>query len=206
MPDDGGCHAPDGTGAGDEDVLAEHVEGERRVGGVAEWIEAGKDVGRNGRVAVPDVGDRDAEIFREGAGAVDAHSARVRAEMPAACQAVAAAAAHQVALAGDQVSYFEIMDVAADRSYAAHELMADVHGHGDGLPRPFVPVVDVDIRAADGCFVNLDEHVIDAHLRHGHILQPKPWFRLGLHQRLHGVHVSSPFPLPPLLSKRVGGF
>ena len=39
----GGGHDADGAGAGDEDVFAEHGEGQRGVDGVAEGIEDGGD-------------------------------------------------------------------------------------------------------------------------------------------------------------------
>ena len=45
MTRDGGGHDPDGTGAGDQDILAEDREGERGVHGVAEGIEDGRNLG-----------------------------------------------------------------------------------------------------------------------------------------------------------------
>src|ERR1700679_1303681 len=40
---DGHRHDTYGTGAGDEHILADDVEGERRVRGIAEWIQDGGD-------------------------------------------------------------------------------------------------------------------------------------------------------------------
>ncbi len=53
-------------------------------------------------------------------------------------------------------------DVGADLDDLAHELVADHHRHGDGLLRPGVPVVDVQVGAADAGAVHADQHVVDA--------------------------------------------
>jgi hypothetical protein len=91
-------------------------------------------------------------------------------------------------LARHQIPDLEVVDVAADRGHPAHELVAHVHGHGDGLLRPLVPVIDMHVGAADRGFVDLDEHIVDAHRRDRNLLQPKPLFRPGLDQRFHRVH------------------
>ena len=80
------------------------VEGEGRVDGVAEWVEAGEDFERDVRVAVPDVLLGDGDVFGERAGPVDADAAGVRAEVAAAREAVAAVAADDVALARDDLA------------------------------------------------------------------------------------------------------
>jgi len=49
-------HDPDGAGAGDQHVLAQHGEGKRGVDGVAEGVEDGGDVEGNRFVVAPDVG------------------------------------------------------------------------------------------------------------------------------------------------------
>ena len=74
---------------------------------------------------------------------------RVRAEMAAAGQAVAAASADDVAFAADDVAGLKIGDVGADLDDFADEFVADDHRHGDGLLRPLVPLVDVQVGAAD---------------------------------------------------------
>ena len=74
---------------------------------------------------------------------------RVLAQVPAAGQAIAAAAADDVSLAADDLAGVKILDVRADLDDFADELMADDHRHRDGLLRPGVPFVDVQIGAAD---------------------------------------------------------
>ena len=101
------------------------------------------------RMVAPDVGHRQRDEFGESAGTIHADALVLRAEMPAAGKAVAAAAADHVAFAADDVAGEEVVDVGADRDDLADELVADRHRHRDGLLRPFVPVVDVDVGTAD---------------------------------------------------------
>ena len=64
--------------------------------------------------------------------------------------------------------------------YLANKLVADDHWHGNGLLCPGVPVPDVNIGAADGGAVNLDEDVADSDARLWHILHPESGFRFRL--------------------------
>ena len=73
----------------------------------------------------------------------------VRAEVPPAGHAVAAAAADDVPLAADEVARLEVGDVRADLDDLADELVADDERHRDRLLRPGVPLVDVEVGAAD---------------------------------------------------------
>ena len=153
-------HAADRAGPGDEDVLADEVELEGGVGGVAEGVEAGEDVQRDRGVHGHGVGRRDAEELGEGPGPVDADALRVLAEVPAAGQAVAADPADDVALAVDQVALLEALDGGAHLLDDADELVADHHGRLDRLLGPVVPVVDVDVGAADGGLLDPDQDVV----------------------------------------------
>src|SRR5262249_49597177 len=145
---------------GDQHVLAEHGERQGGVDGVAERVEDGGHVAVDARLVVPDVGDRQGEVLGEGPGAVDADAASGGRQVPGARQAVAAAAADDVPLAADDVAGLEVVHVGAEGDDLADELVADHHGHGDGLPGPVVPLVDVDVGAADAGPVDADEHVV----------------------------------------------
>ena len=63
--------------------VTDQVEGERRVGRVAEGVEAGENVERDIGVAVPDVGYWDADIFCKRTLSVDSYAERIRAQMAA---------------------------------------------------------------------------------------------------------------------------
>ena len=124
-------------------------------------------------------------ILGERAGPIDADALRVLAQMPAAGQAVAAAAADDVPLAADDLADVKIVDVGADLDDLADELVADDHRHGDRLLRPGVPVVDVQVGAADAGAQHLDQHVVDADRRHRHVVEPQAGLGLLLDQGLH---------------------
>ncbi len=97
----------------------------------------------------PDVGFRDHHVLGEGAVALHAHADGVDAHLAAARAAVAADAAHHVALAGYPVAHFDVADVRAHRHHFAVELVAgDQRGLDDAL-RPGVPGLDVEVGAAD---------------------------------------------------------
>ena len=146
---DGHGHDADGAGAGDQHVLAHHVEGERGVRGVAERIEDAGDVVGDRVRQLERVAGGDRQVLGETALAVHAHAHGVAAQVAPAGAAVAAVAAGDVAFARDAVADREAAHFAAHVDDAAEVLVADGHGHRDGLLRPGVPVVDVHVGAAD---------------------------------------------------------
>ena len=98
------AHDADRAGAGDQHVLADEVEGERGVHGIAEGVEDRGDLVGDVVGDGDDVGLGDRDVLGEGAGAVDADAVGVAAEVAAAGAAVAAGAADDVALAGDALA------------------------------------------------------------------------------------------------------
>ena len=114
VADDRRGHDADRPGAGDQHVLAQHVELQGRVDGVAERVEDRLHVAGDVRVVDPDVGHRQRQVLGERPGPVDADALGVLAEVPAAGQAVAAAAADDVPLAADDLADVEVLDVRAD--------------------------------------------------------------------------------------------
>ena len=65
--------------------------------------------------------------------------------------------------------------------------VADHHRHGNCAPRPFVPVVDMDVGAADAGFSHPNENVVGADYWHGLLFEPKAGFRSQFHQGFHEV-------------------
>jgi hypothetical protein len=166
MRRDRGGHAANRAGAGDEHVLADEVVLQRRMHGVAERIEAREHVERDRRIDMHRIGGGDTEVIGKGAVAIHADPAGTLAEMPPAREAVAAPAADDVALAVDQVADPEALHVGADGVDGADELVADDHGRTNRLLGPRVPVVDVDVRPADGGLLHLDADIIGSGFRH----------------------------------------
>jgi hypothetical protein len=169
-------HDADRACTSDENVFAEDGKGERGVNGVAERIEDGGDLMRDaGRVA-PDIGHRDDDVLGEGSVAIDADSKRVGAEVAAAGEAVSTATADYMAFAADDLANGEIGDVGAHGYDFADELVANDEALADGGFCPGIPVVDVEVGAADAGVENADLDVVDAHLRLWYVLKPETAF------------------------------
>ncbi len=106
-------HDADRPGAGDEHVLADEIEGERGMDGVAERIED------RAKLVVDVIGQRhdveggDFHIFGEGAGDIDADAARFRVHVEPPAARGAAVHADDMALAGDALADLQIVHVAS---------------------------------------------------------------------------------------------
>ena len=111
--------------------------------------------------------------------------------MAAAGEAVAAAAADHVAFAADDVAGEEVGHIGPDLDDPADELVADRHGDGDGFLRPLVPLVDVDVGAADPGPQHLDQDVVDADRGRLDVFQPQAGLAPALHQCFHIDHDSA---------------
>ena len=133
-------------------------------------------------------------IAREAPRPVDADADGVAAQMTPPGAAVAAVAAGHMALARDPVADLQAADFHADFGDFADERMADDHRNRDGGLRPFVPVVDMDVGAADRRLLDLDQHVIVADGGQRGVLHPDAGLGLGLDQGLH----MTPRPRPTL--------
>ena len=69
--------------------------------------------------------------------------------MPAARHAIATAPANDVAFTRDEFTRMEIIDVGSDFNNLADELVPDHHRHRNRALCPVVPVVDMNVGAAD---------------------------------------------------------
>ena len=122
LADAGGDDA-DRAGAGDQHVLADHVELQRAVRGVAVGIEEGRQLGRDLVRDRPQVRSRHDNVFGEGAVARHADAHGVRAQVLAAGAAVAAMAADDVAFGGNAIADLVAGDALAQLDDAADEFM-----------------------------------------------------------------------------------
>lgn len=169
-----GCgHGADEACAGDEDVLAQEGEGEGRVGGIAEGVHDGGHVIADAIVQFHHVALGDGEVFGKGTVAVDAHADAVLADVLQSAAAVAAVSAGDVALTCDAVAHLDVAHAGAYLFHYAHVLVAYGHGGMDGFLAPLVPLVDVQVGAADGGLLDLDEDIVHAHLGHGNVFHPQ---------------------------------
>ena len=97
--------------------------------------------------------------------------------MTPAGEAIAAMTADDVAFGCDQFAFLEIGHRAPDLIDDADEFMSDDQRHRDRLLRPRVPVINMDIGAADRRLLHANANVVRPDLRHGNFLQFEP--RLG---------------------------
>src|SRR5437016_1151058 len=100
---------------------------------VAEWIENRRNVARDRRIMDPYIGHWQGEILGKRARPIDADPLGVFAQMPAAGEAIAAAAADHMPLAADDLADVKILDVRPGLDDPSDKLMPDRHGHGDRL-------------------------------------------------------------------------
>ena len=114
------------------------------------------------------------DVLGERPGPGDADAGVVVAELAPAAFAVAAMAAGDVALAGHPLTDLEPDDVGAERGDLAHELVADHHRHRDGRLRPRIPVMDVQVGAADRRLAHPDQHVAVAGRGLVDVFEPQP--------------------------------
>jgi hypothetical protein len=134
---------------------------------------------------VPDVRHRERDQLGEGARAVHADAARVRAQVAPPGHAVATPAAHDVALARHHVAGVKVAHVRPHGDDLADELVPDRHRDGDRPLGPGVPVSDVQVGAANARPAHADQDVVQAVLGLRDVLEPEPRFRELLDERQH---------------------
>ena len=142
---------------------------------IAEGIEGGNDILGDARVHFVDIARGNREKLRKRALAIDADTEGVWAQVLATTEAIAAATADNVALAGNQIADLQIRYARADGLHYATKLMTDGHRHGNRALRPGIPFVNMDIGTADGSLADANERVHRSDFGFGNILQPDPW-------------------------------
>ncbi len=197
----GDGHDADRAGAGDEHVLAHHVEGEGGVRGIAKGIQDAGDVVGDRIGQLERIARGDDQVFGEATLPVDAHAHGVAAQVATAGATIATVTAGDVAFARDPIAHREPTHFAAHVDDAAEVLVPNGHGHGNGLLRPGIPVVDVHVGAADGGLGDLDEHVVRTDLRDVDVPHPDAGFRLAFYKCFHGLglHLISSSSRPTLM-------
>ena len=156
----GNRHTTDRTCTGNEDIFADEIVGEGGVDGVAERIETGQNIERDGWIGVPCIGSGDGDKLRPGAGAINAHALGVGAKMSAAGKTIAAMSAGNMTFADDKIALGKPAYIAADAINFADELVPDRHRDRDRFLRPRIPVVNVNIGAANRCLQRANEDVV----------------------------------------------
>ena len=175
---DCGRHGTNETCTGDKHVLAEHRERQGCVRGVSERIHDCDEIVRYARIDLHHIGGRDTEVLGKGAVAVHAYAYGIFAYMFAASAAVAAMAAGYMPLSGDAVADLVVTDSAAELDNLAYIFVAYGHRRLDCVLGPLVPIVDVQVSAADRDLPYLYKNVIHTDFRHRDVFHP--YTRLGV--------------------------
>jgi transcriptional regulator with XRE-family HTH domain len=107
--------------------------------------------------------------------------------VPATSETVAAAPADHVSLAAYDLPGKKVGHVASHLHDLADEFVSHDHRHRNGPLRPGVPIVDVQVRAADAGLVDANEHVIDPAFGLGHVPEVQPGGGFGFDESFHLV-------------------
>ena len=155
--------------------------------GVAEGVEQGPDVEADLVGQGHHVEGRDAQIVGKGPLAVHADPLRVRVQVEPARPAGGGVQVDDVPLAGDPLAEGQgPVDPGADLDDLPGELVADDHRRRDRPRGPVVPLVDVDVGAADGRALHADQHIVRTRRRHRCRHLPEAGLRMQLGEAAHG--------------------
>src|SRR6185437_10732526 len=127
-----------------------------------------------------------AHVFGEGAVVIHADDLHELADVRFAGAALQALAAGHVHLRRDEVAFLDAGDLGAHRSYHAAEFVPGDERRMNAALRPGVPVIDVQVGAADRGYFDFDQNVGQADLGDGNVADFGARLRLGLHHGQHG--------------------
>mmetsp|Transcript_32430 Transcript_32430/g.82304 ORF Transcript_32430/g.82304 Transcript_32430/m.82304 type:complete len:243 (+) Transcript_32430:422-1150(+) len=128
---------------------------------------------------------RKAEVFCEATGPIHADTGGRPAQVPPAGSAVAAHSTRDVTFASDAGTQLQDLHLGTELLDHTTVLVANDHRGRDGALRPVVPIVDVDVGAAYGRLLDLDQHVIRANRGLRHVHEGQALTAVLLHERLH---------------------
>jgi hypothetical protein len=106
--------------------------------------------------------------------------------VPSAGPAVAATTAHDVAFSRDDIPWGEISDIRTDFDDSSDKFVPDDHRHGDRFLGPGVPVVDMQVGAADPGLFDFDQAIADSELRKGDVLEFESQAAVVFDESFHG--------------------
>src|SRR5271157_989701 len=140
---------------------------------------------RDGRIELPDIRLGNDDIFGEGAVGVHADDLHMLADVRFAGAALQALAAGHVHLGGNEIAFLDARYFVTDRFDRAAELVPGNQRRMNAALCPLVPLVNVQVGAAYGRHLDLDQYVGQAKLRFGNFADLRA--RRGL-RLYHGKH------------------
>ncbi|MPM82110.1 hypothetical protein SDC9_129168 [bioreactor metagenome] len=192
-----GCrHDADGARARDQDILPDQVKHQGCMGRVAQRVKKGDDLLIEIFTDRDAVGRGNAQVLGKSAVPVDAHALCVLAPLRVARAAVAAYTANDVALARYTLAHLQLLDGRAEFGDLADILVPDSHRSFNGLLRPFVPVINVEVRAAYRCLLYLYQNIVGPRLRNVDFAHPQADTRFFFDKSKHfSLHLRHSFKL-----------
>ncbi len=145
--------------AGDGHALGCDLPGQHRVHRVSQRIENRRVLQRNRGIELPDIRLGNHHVLGERAVGVHANDFHVLADVGFAGAALQALAAGHVHLGGNEVAFLHAGDFIAERGHFAAELVPGNQRRMNPVLRPAVPVVNVQVGAANGRDFHLHQHV-----------------------------------------------
>ena len=133
---------------------------------------------------------RQTQVLCKGAGSIYSDTQCVSAQVSAACAAVAACAANDMAFTGHPLATVEFFYCSAGLNDIATEFMTDNHRRRDSPGGPLIPVPDVYICTANRRLFYLDQDLVRPGSRNVNLLHHQTGLRSGLYQCFHFTHLS----------------
>ena len=165
------------------------------MGSVAERIEDGVELFWYIGITGPHIGGRNHQIFRKRPVPVYTDALCIPAVFFVAFQTVPAFATGDVAFSGYQIPHLMSGYACACFDDLAHVFVAGSKTNRNGVLRPVIPLIDVYIRTADRCLMNLDFYIIRSDNRYRHAFHPEAFLRFLFGQCPHGLFLHDINPL-----------
>ena len=125
------------------------------------------------------------DILRKGAIAINTDAKRIHAEVATAGATIAAYAAGNVTFRRHPIANRKSFDFAATLDNLAEKLVTNCGGNFDRVARPVVPLINMDVGAANSSAFDANQNVVMPNRRSGYVLHPDAAFGFGLDQRFH---------------------
>src|ERR1017187_430903 len=199
--EDGGCahgsrhcdrEQSDGAAAGDGYGFRGDFPGQHGVHGVAQRIEDGCVLLRDGGIEVPDIRFGDDDVLGESSVGIDADNLDVLADVGFAGAALQALAASHVHFGGYEIALLHAGDLIAKRDHLAAEFVSWDQRRMNASLGPAVPFINVEIGAADGGNFDFDENVGASVAGNFDFADLRTWRGFRLDHCEHGAGHGSP--------------
>src|SRR6202034_4766510 len=170
---------------GDGNALGGDLPGENSVYGIPEWVEDRGIVHWDCGIELPDIRLRDHHVFGKGAVGVDADDLHALANVRFAGTALQTFAASDMHLGGNEVAFLNTGDLVAESGDFPTKLMPGDQRRVNTILGTAVPVIDVEIGAADGRHLHFDQHVATSEGRDLYFANIRSRCRFWLDHRQH---------------------